>query len=268
MSASRASFLSSSSSGPGSTGDRWLALAVGNSRNLWGLGVGSEVIDWIRLERGRVPQLVLERQKLGWELWVASVGGEIASTVREAIADYRVKTLGLADVPLGGLYETLGLDRALAVLGAYQRLRKAALVVDGGTALTLSAVDGAGLWAGGAILPGLRLQGRALHWQTAALPEVDPVMGLAPGGVGTEESGEWWLPERWADGTVAAIESGIVYGAIATVRDFAASWRERFPEGAIIFTGGDGECLHQWCGVEGSEYDAALVLKGMAYCRG
>ena len=49
---------------------------------------------------------------------------------------YRI--LQLADIPLAGLYATLGIDRALAGLGVGQRLGFPCLTIDGGTALTFT----------------------------------------------------------------------------------------------------------------------------------
>lgn len=50
--------------------------------------------------------------------------------------------------------EVLGVDRWLAVVAAYHAYRKAILVVDCGSALTMDVVDGQGLHRGGYILPG------------------------------------------------------------------------------------------------------------------
>ncbi|WP_227498681.1 type III pantothenate kinase [Synechococcus sp. PCC 7336] len=167
----------------------------------------------------------------------------------------QVHHLTLAEVPLAGTYETLGLDRALALVGAARRVGWPVLAVDGGTALTISAADAAGRFAGGAIWPGLSLQGRSLHQATAALPLV------------TFEHSQLPLPERWATSTGDAICSGILYSAIAAVRDYCLDWRLRYPNSPIAFLGGDGQLLQQALALGNSYCDPTLVLQGIAACR-
>ena len=70
--------------------------------------------------------------------------------------------IGLEDIPLEGLYPSLGVDRALALWGAGATWGFPCLVIDGGTALTLTGGNGDGFLVGGAILPGLRLQLQSL----------------------------------------------------------------------------------------------------------
>ncbi len=110
------------------------------------------------------------------------------------------------------------------------------LVIDGGTALTLTAGSQASLW-GGAILPGLRLQTNALTQGTAALAEAVEIT-----------QAELWetvaLPQRWATNTVGAIASGLTYGILSTLTDYLNDWWQQFPTGNVIFTGGDGSVLY------------------------
>ncbi|HEY9649108.1 MAG TPA: pantothenate kinase, partial [Coleofasciculaceae cyanobacterium] len=106
------------------------------------------------------------------------------------------RVITLEQLPLQGLYPTLGIDRALAVLGAGETLGYPVLVIDAGTALTFTGADAHRQLIGGAILPGLRLQFQALAQGTAALPTVQ---------LPTQ------LPPRWANQTSSAIESGIIY---------------------------------------------------------
>ena len=145
----------------------------------------------------------------------------------------QTRILTLADLPLNNTYPTLGIDRALAVVGAGEHWGWPVLVIDGGTALTLTAADRDRNLVGGAILPGLRLQIRALASQTGALPQINL---LQP------------LPPRWSQNTEDAIASGIWYVLLAGLHDFIQNWRESYPDSAIIFTGGDGEILHERVG--------------------
>lgn len=162
----------------------------------------------------------------------------------------------LQDIPLANLYPTLGIDRALAVLGAWHLYQTSTLVVDGGTALTLSGVDKAGEFIGGAILPGLGLQLRSLHSHTAALPRA-PITDVPS--------------TRWQANTPDAIRSGVWYGLVAGIQGFINDWLCRYPDSTIVFTGGDGQRL--WLGVKEAIaashpasilYDSNIIFKGMA----
>jgi type III pantothenate kinase len=140
----------------------------------------------------------------------------------------QVKLITLADIPLLDLYPTLGIDRALTIFGAGNLYGYPVLVIDGGTALTITGVDNKCRLVGGAILPGLRLQLRSLCTGTAALPEI-----ILPS----------QLPPRWSDNTPGAIASGILYTVSAGVSDFIRDWQQLFPASYNILTGGDGELL-------------------------
>ncbi len=138
------------------------------------------------------------------------------------------KIITLDHLPLTGLYPTLGIDRALALLGAGETVGYPVLVIDAGTALTFTGADAQQRLVGGAILPGLRLQLQSLAGGTAALPATQ----LPP-----------QLPPRWAANTGAAIESGVVYTVLAGIRDFIEDWRRQFPDAQTAVTGGDSVLL-------------------------
>lgn len=139
-----------------------------------------------------------------------------------------VNVITLAQVPLLGLYLTLGIDRALALLGAGETLGYPVLVIDAGTALTLTGADADCQLIGGAILPGLGLQLKSLTRDTAALPATQ---------LPTQ------LPPRWAMQTASAIESGVIYTVLAGIREFIEDWQSRFPTSQIVLTGGDSPVL-------------------------
>ena len=163
----------------------------------------------------------------GLPLWIASV---VPSQTQLWQAYNAAQVLTLEQVPLQRLYPTLGIDRALALCGAGDRYGFPALVIDAGTALTLTGADRQGGLSGGAILPGLQLQMRSLYEHTAALPPLS-----------TQDLPT--LPSRWALSTPEAIQSGILYTLIAGLRDFIDDWLHSFPESTIAITGGDSQLL-------------------------
>jgi len=228
--------------------DPWLALAIGNSRLHWALFDGDRLQQtWntaylssraiAHLSQPNVPPAahpelqtfpLLPQGAAPLPIWLASVVPQ-QTLLWEGYPHTWVITL--EQIPLLGVYPTLGIDRALTLWSTTQTLGAPALVVDAGTALTFTAADGDLHLMGGAILPGLSLQIHALVQGTAALPL--PALQDAS------------LPDRWATRTPDAIRSGVMFGLLATVQDFVQDWQQRFPTSAIALTGGDGPRLHQ-----------------------
>lgn len=120
--------------------------------------------------------------------------------------------------------KAIGVDRVCAAAAAYERIQGACTVIDFGTAVTVDLVDEDGALRGGAILPGLRLQLRALHEHTAALPEVEP----------------GWPDHPYGRDTTEAMQTGVCRGMAGAVRALVESYAtaiNRWPQ--VIATGGD-----------------------------
>lgn len=189
------------------------------------------------------------------------MAGVVESEQQVWLSYPQVTPLTLANVPLAGLYEGLGIDRALAVLGAGHHYGWPVLVIDAGTALTFSGADEMG-FRGGAIAPGLGLQLAMLHRHTAALPQV-----ALPS----------QLPNRWAQDTDNAILSGVLFNILAVIHDFSQNWLQTYPHSQIVFTGGDGafvlnmlqqnnQTLQSSSEEWPCKYDKHLIFKGMSQC--
>lgn len=122
----------------------------------------------------------------------------------------------------------VGADRLLNVKAAFARAHRACVVVDFGTAISISAADACGAFVGGAILAGLSLSLRALHEAAAFLPEVEVA---APGSVLGSE-------------TVSAMRSGVVYGAVGAAEGIVRRVSAVLGETLEVFaTGGDSRLL-------------------------
>jgi type III pantothenate kinase len=120
--------------------------------------------------------------------------------------------------------DTVGIDRLLNALAARHLFPiDDVVVVDFGTAMSFSAVSGIGEFLGGAIAPGLGMSARALHDQTAALPEVAPEQ--VDFGIGTD--------------TVSAIRSGLQWGGAGALDRILDSLLKELPDAIILGTGGD-----------------------------
>ena len=228
----------------------WIALAIGNSRYHWAWFlntqlqaswdtdyVNTDVIERFLAVGNGEPLLellpidlreIIKEQQLAIDLLPIYLCSVVPTQTVIWQKLPQVKHITLADIPLLNLYPTLGIDRALAALGAGQHYGYPILVIDGGTALTITGINRERSLVGGAIIPGLKLQFRSLFVGTAALPEV-----LLP-----ER-----LPPRWSTDTAGAIASGVLHVISSGIRDFINDWQQLFPDSKVIFTGGDGEIL-------------------------
>jgi type III pantothenate kinase len=253
-----------------SPSDSWIALSIGNSRLHWALFNQDNLQ---QIDHTPHPTLDPPQNWSGWqqlcpfvtqenfypELWVTSV---VPSQTQLWQHYPNATILERADIPLQGMYSTFGLDRAITLWSAGIAYGWPVLVIDGGTALTFTGADSEGRLVGGAILPGLRLQLRSLQSQTAELP-----------GVALPAQ----LPPLWATETETAMQSGVVYGAIAGLTYRIEQWLLEHPKSPIILTGGDADLLetylklwHQhnplsW--IQSLTPDPQLLLQGIAAVR-
>jgi type III pantothenate kinase len=239
-----------------------IGLSIGNSRYHWAWFLNTKLQsswDTKYLTPDRFSQSfpldlqsVLDRSQLE----IDRVPIYLASVVPSQTAIWqqldRVKVITLNNIRLKNLYPTLGIDRALAVFGAGEVYGYPVLVIDGGTALTITGVNEDRHLVGGAIMPGLRLQICSLGTGTAALPEITLPQQLPP---------------RWSDNTPGSIASGILHTVIAGIRDFIWDWQQLFPGSPIVFTGGDGELLAKYLQIESIDsvkFDRQLLFHGMS----
>ncbi len=145
----------------------------------------------------------------------------------------------------------LGVDRACAAAATFERLQHACVIVDFGTAVTVDLVNDDGTLLGGAILPGVALQLKALHDHTAQLPLVDAAIPTLPYGRDTAE----------------AIQTGVCRGIVGAVRGIIegyASELNNWPQ--TVATGGDLALLSPCCDFLDTQVsDLTLYGVGIAY---
>lgn len=227
----------------------WLGLSVGNSRIHWGLFRGERAIELGSCQHlsnvaNRDALIKQTSQIIGSEVRLPVYLASVVPQQTKLWLDYPLlRKITLKDIPLKNLYATLGIDRALTIYGAGEIYGYPALVIDGGTALTFTAVDSEQNLVGGAILPGLRSQLTCLQQKTAALP----VITLPQ-----------FLPPRWSLDTETAIASGVIYTLIAGIASFIDDWRKRFPSSQILLTGGDSNLLRQYLSMSDTNYNAIV----------
>lgn len=260
----------------------WLALMIGNSRLHWAWFIGEKLyLSWDsqylpasvvqQLAKCQTlndfpvellpPQLIRDINSEGHSSRLVVLS--LASVVPNQTAlwqDYsNVHEITLDQLPLQGIYPTLGIDRALALWGAGETWGWPMLVIDAGTALTLTGADANRCLIGGAILPGLGLQLQSLSQKTANLPLID--------------TRDVAIPPRWALNTQDAISSGVIYTIIAGIRDFIEAWWQEFPASYVTLTGGDRTLLLTYLQAQFPNIaakvipDPNLIFWGMRSCR-
>ena len=254
----------------------FIALIIGNSRLHWGYFQGSKLLrhwDTNHLEKAitELPTAFFSSKitaflkspyqggRRGDRYLLNNIPVYIASVVSKQTQLWNnypnKKIISLDEIPLTNTYSTLGIDRALCVYGAGETYGYPVLVIDGGTALTYTAVGKERNFLGGAILPGLRLQLRTLNQNTDALPEV---------------SLPDTIPQLWGNNTKSAIASGIIHTIISGIDNYLTAWWEEFPEGKVILTGGDGRLLQQFLkekspiSADKTLVDQTLMFQGIA----
>lgn len=121
----------------------------------------------------------------------------------------------------------LGADRWAALVGARSLGEGGACIADCGTAVTIDALAADGLFAGGVILPGLRLQRAALAEGTAGVRALD----------GNDAS---CLARTTGD----AVAAGTVYGIAGAIERVWREFEEALGEDMTLYvTGGDADTV-------------------------
>ncbi len=217
-----------------------VVVDVGNSRIKWGLCSEGAV---------RTTCSLAPDEPAAWkrqlELWTAARGLWVVSGVHPPRRDQFLEWLRQCgqevrllddpkELPLRVLVarpDHVGVDRLLDAVAANSRRAAGtpAVVIDAGSAVTVDLVDGSGAFAGGAIVPGMRLMVKALHDYTALLPLISPPV-KRPAIPGTD------TPSAMELGTFWAVAGGI----LALLREYRSLCQSRID---VFLTGGDGSRL-------------------------
>lgn len=176
------------------------------------------------------------------EILVSSVSSE---EKKSKVSDWCEKVFGLKPIfyQSQDLYESknkdlinsydepvaLGVDRWLAMVGAFERTKKAFAVLDAGTAITLDLVDKDGKHLGGHIVPGARLMQKALFGDTGKIAfgaKLDP----------SKASAEQWLGQN----SMQAVELGTYQAALGYLSSCLERLNGHYHIEEIYVCGGDG----------------------------
>jgi type III pantothenate kinase len=140
----------------------------------------------------------------------------------------------------------VGADRLVNAVAAYDRVGAACVVVDFGTTINYDIVSQDGELLGAIFTPGIEISMEALAQRAARLPNVD----IEP------------PRELIGRSTVAAIQSGIVYGFAGQVDGIVGRLREQMGEITAIATGGLAGSIAPFCD-QIDETDDHLTLTGL-----
>ena len=145
----------------------------------------------------------------------------------------------------------LGVDRWVAMIGAWAELESACVVVDAGTAVTIDAIDDEGQHLGGQIFPGVRLMFEALTASTSDIPAV--------GRQATASSGL----DMFGDTTGKAVQNGAWNAVTGAIDRAITTLRSNAYDPAVVLTGGDASRMLTALGTE-PLHRPHLVLQGLA----
>ena len=141
----------------------------------------------------------------------------------------------------------VGADRISNAVAAHQLYGGPVIIVDMGTATTLDTISKEGDYLGGAIAPGIMMAAEALFTRPAQLYRVP--LSAPKKAIGTN--------------TVAAMQSGVIYGYTSLVEGMVARIQREIPTPArVIATGGYTPLVIKETSVI-SEYNPDLSLQGL-----
>lgn len=234
-----------------------LQIDAGNTRIHWRLvEVGRDGTSIVKerghVGHGMVPEPVGSESITGVEL--ACVAGD---DVRDGLKDGLNSQSGLSIVEartgdwacgVRNSYATpgaMGVDRWLAMIGAFNRYPGGVIVVDAGTAVTVDYVDASGQHLGGYILPGLHLMSEALGANTARVRRGAGAFGPPVPGCSTTDCVNHGIAWIWSS------------AADRLRRD-----RQAHRMNTIVVTGGDADFMAELLG-DTAVREPDLVFLGM-----
>ena len=248
-----------------------VAVDVGNSRVKLGLFEtlsGSSVFPepsrsatvGPELEPKSIEDWLVDNHTRTW--LIASVERTTASRLVERLGEIgprKVRMLQAADLPLEVEVpepDHVGIDRLVNAVAAnaLRQPARGAIVIDIGSAITIDAVSAAGAFLGGAILPGIGMLARALHEFTDLLPlsEMNEIRDA---------------PEPLGKNTIAALRSGLFWGAVGAMREITTRLGARLPNPQLFLTGGAAPSVAEFLvGISGEQacFVPHLTLAGIA----
>jgi type III pantothenate kinase len=242
-----------------------LVIDVGNTRLKWAWLTSTGLSDQQAIvHRDAKPGIwtaaLFESGQKPTRVLISNVAGPVMAKTLTKLAKkvFRVNAEFIMAAPeyhglVNGYLEPklLGVDRWLALIGAWTRARSALCVVDAGTAVKVDSVDAGGQHLGGLIVPGIYMMREVLMSKTGDI-------------LRAAEHSTPSLAGILANNTIGAISRGAVF-ALAGMADRASEVIEQ-STGAkprLFITGGDAGMITGTMRSKG-EIVPDLVLQGLA----
>lgn len=254
-----------------------LTIDIGNSNIVIGCVEGEKILARGRVNTDRLKtsdQYCIELKTLLeiYEMELSEIEGTIISSVVPQVLNSMqtavMKLTGRKALTVGPGLKTglnilldnpaqMGADLVVADVAALNEHKPPLIVIDMGTATTISALDSSGAHLGGSVCPGVQLSLDALIRNTSLLP-----------GIQLDQ------PKRAIGrNTADAMRSGVMMGAACMLDGMIDRFQAELGEQcAIIATGGIARFVVPLCSHE-ILYDRDLIIKGLALlyrgnCRG
>ncbi len=232
-----------------------LAIDIGNTRIKWGF---HQEGGWLRqgwVETAQAGALAAEFTALpaADRIVISNVAGaavraQVSAVLRGTACSPQWITGSAAQCGVTSGYAdpaTLGPDRWAALIGAWQMLRSACVVVNAGTTMTVDAFSAEGAFLGGFIVPGYDLMRGALARDTANLAVREGAFSFFPDNTG----------DAIASGAVNALA-----GAVERMVRYVAESAGVAPP--VLLSGGGAELIAAWLNARVTVVDN-LVLDGL-----
>jgi type III pantothenate kinase len=243
-----------------------LLMDIGNTRLKWGVLEDSAIRRTGHISRDRVREqgLVALTSKLPRHVdtvFASNVAGASFATRIAGVVGMHCNTdmhFARSESSACGVSNSyrqarrMGVDRWVAMIGAWAELESACLVVDAGTAVTIDALDQTGQHLGGQILPGVSLMAGSLAAQTSDIPNIQRRAASQKRGM-----------EMFANTTAGAVGHGALNAVVGAVERAVVVMHENGHDPTVILTGGDASRILKSLGEE-PIHRPHLVLQGLA----
>lgn len=244
-----------------------LAIDIGNTNIVLGCIEGKDILKEARMATDTLKtsdQYCAELKSMLdlLEISVRKIEGVIISSVVPPVLNSFktaiVKLTGITPLVVGPGIKTglnilldnpalAGGDLIVGAVAALDQYRPPLLIIDMGTATTITAIDANGSFLGGSIFPGVKISAEALSGKTAQLPAISleaPQKAIGRNTIDCMRSGLMMGTAAMLDGMIERMEAEL--GSSATV----------------VATGGIARFIIPMCNRE-MIYDKDLLLKGL-----
>lgn len=243
-----------------------LLMDVGNSRIKWGVLENGDIrrtghISQDGISERGLQALTTKLPRRIDDVFVSNVAGNTFATRLSGVVgmhcecDVRFARSARRGWGVTNSYtqpRRMGVDRWVAMVGAWAEVQGACLVVDCGTAVTIDALDSDGQHLGGQIIPGVGTMANALASATSDIPSVRPAPGRGGADLG-----------MFGRTTAAAVREGAQNAVTGAVDRAIRTLQSNAYEPVVVLTGGDSSrILNALC--EPPLHRPHLVLQGLA----